>query len=458
MSPSGPRRVPSATASDPSLWHAHPMARPCPAILLTALFLACSSPPDDPPVDDTDPEVPAGPWLDESLDWTPGDTPAELDAVFAEHGGEDAFGALAVDAVRTYLDVEERLRRDDSAGAREQLDALWDRYPVGGEAWGQASWQVNGAHFGYPPAYYGLRMLDDVIDRRQAGADAPASLHLTIVLVDCAEGIQATTLQELEDGGGAEVRLDLDERVLDTDAVFGQATWAFQQYVEAVTLGEASLRIRVARLEDVCVPIETTAGPPRRAAATSLAPVWEGMPDAITGDTDWWWVLYPSAVPEQHAAFDGMEFITGGMARHPGGGPVFLSDDRWVLRIPPHMGSGDWSDVERRTYFPQWLQHEFFHFLFAAYPEFGLEENSHQWFDRGTWPEDFEGRFEADYYAEALHRRLWSAEPPLAYSLRFRPAPDELYEDLTTDDVLGTYRREPVENDWHIGDPSLLMM
>jgi len=68
---------------------------------------------------------------------------------------------------------------------------------------------------------------------------------------------------------------------------------------------------------------------------------------------------------------------------------------------------------------PQWLQHEFFHHVFSAYRKLGLEATSHQWHDRAAWPPDFEGRLEADYYAEALHRRLQlETRPPLHVRLR----------------------------------------
>jgi len=42
------------------------------------------------------------------------------------------------------------------------------------------------------------------------------------------------------------------------------------------------------------------------------------------------------------------------------------------------------------AYFPQWFQHEFFHHLYRSYPDLKLEAASHQWFDRLSWPRDFE--------------------------------------------------------------------
>jgi hypothetical protein len=48
--------------------------------------------------------------------------------------------------------------------------------------------------------------------------------------------------------------------------------------------------------------------------------------------------------------------------------PFFIIDDRWIVRKPPHIGTGEYSDVERSVYLPQWFQHEFFHHLFRTYP------------------------------------------------------------------------------------------
>lgn len=82
-----------------------------------------------------------------------------------------------------------------------------------------------------------------------------------------------------------------------------------------------------------------------------------------------------------------------------------------ALNISP---TGDMSEVERRMYLPQWLQHKYFHHLFMGeFPEFGLERTSHQWFNSANWPQDFRrqpGR-EADYYAEAVNKRFLRCLP-----------------------------------------------
>ena len=106
--------------------------------------------------------------------------------------------------------------------------------------------------------------------------------------------------------------------------------------------------------------------------------------------------LYPSSIPEGEN-FKGLELISGATNRFEGR-MVWMIDDRWILKRPPQLGDGVYTELERRLYLPQWVQHEYFHHLFlAAFPEFELEATSHQWFNLSNWPEDFEGSREADY-------------------------------------------------------------
>ena len=46
-----------------------------------------------------------------------------------------------------------------------------------------------------------------------------------------------------------------------------------------------------------------------------------------------------------------------------------------------------------------------------------LEAGDHQWFDLSTWPDDFVGKWEPDYYAESIEKRLLDASPTLASGL-----------------------------------------
>jgi uncharacterized protein (TIGR02246 family) len=158
----------------------------------------------------------------------------------------------------------------------------------------------------------------------------------------------------------------------------------------------------------------------------------------IRASTDWWWIIYPSHFPDQEPDFAGQELITGGMSVGPDGrSPAFVIDDLWLVRVPPHLGKGEYTQAERRAFLPQWLQHEFFHHLYRTYPDLKLESQSHQWFNRNLWPADFDGVFEADYYAESIGKRLRGASPPLHIALRYAPPQKDLLAPQLGDSALG---------------------
>lgn len=47
--------------------------------------------------------------------------------------------------------------------------------------------------------------------------------------------------------------------------------------------------------------------------------------------------------------------------------------------------------MDTRLWWASLQQHELYHYLFSLYPEFHLEDEGHQWFDRSKWPQDFQG-------------------------------------------------------------------
>ncbi len=385
--------------------------------------------------------------------------PEELLALWRPQGLE-AFPPLYKEAVTTFLAAEEAIAAGDLAAADGILAALWKKTSPGTARWMTADQRKGGLHFGRPPAYNGLRMLTDVVKHRlvaqqDKSADKfKAEVRLTVVLIGKSHGVQPRTSAELKEGVGVEVQHAIAPELLaDDHRIIHQSLRVFGWYVEAATQGKLSLNVDVVTLDDLDVPVQCTArhaGP----AGGALKQVWDALPGRVHAQTDWWWVMHPGHVPEQHEDFKTVEFITGGMGVGPdGGSPMFLCDDRWLVRKPPHLGQGVYSDFERRCYLPQWLQHEFFHHLFRTWPKFELEKTGHQWFDRSTWPEDFEGRIEPDYYHEALHKRLQPlADPPLHIGLSYRLPDIKVLRRLRSKEIVGSYLREPVENDWHAGE------
>jgi len=388
----------------------------------------------------------------------PSVVPPDLALEFLEPYGVANFSAHHVQALQTFLAVEDHYRTGQYGLAQAKLDALWSQYPAGTSAWGALPVKPFGINIGSPPGYYGLRMLTDMVDWRLAsgvtGDVAPRSVRLTVLLVGETTGIEPTSLADLSNGTGVAVTHTLEPKLLANDHfVVQQSLRLFEDYVFAATEGNLSVDTHVLHLPQVSLPVQANLlpGGSKFAGLSDASEVFDHVSDEDIEATDWWWVLYPSHVPEQYRDFAGAEFITGGMSTGPDNlSPYFIIDDRWLIRKPPHIGTGPMTQVERRAYLPQWLQHEFFHHLFRTYPEFGLETTPHQWFDPANWPSDFVGQYEADYYHEALVKRLQTATPPMHVKLRYATA-DAPWDQISIADVLDTYERLPILNAWHVG-------
>ncbi len=380
----------------------------------------------------------------------------------------------AAPAVRDALDVLLAAQNDYKQGKFEnaagRLGAFWNTYPPGTKDWaaldgaGYQMGRTKGVFLGTPPCYYALRMLTEAVQwrlrsRSPAGNKKITAVPVTlsVILVGHAKGTQPRTKAELDAGGGLPALLALDRSLAADDyRIIRQSLWLFGEYVSAITDGRLTLRVEFVPLPELSIPLTLAPKGPHFGPLTDVAltRIWKSVPKALKSETDWWWILYPSIVPEQYPDFATSEFITGGMGRGPdGSSPCFLIDDRWLVRKPPHLSRGAYTDIERLAYLPQWLQHEFFHHLFALYPEFELEKTSHQWFDHKTWPADFQGVLEPDYYAEALHKRLIPrGKPALSDKLLYAASDPKIVRALNLKSLPGRYRHEPMENDWHEGE------
>ena len=370
--------------------------------------------------------------------------------------GISNFRPQTVRALQVFLDAKTKYEAGQYLAAQAVLDDLWAEYPTGSPTWGTLPTKPFGINIGSPPCYYGLRMLSEMTDFRVNGTQPAAGLEkrvitMTVMLAGQSNGIEPQNQQDLALGTGVPVLHDLDPRITNNDSARVRRSLAFfQEYVFAATNGLLEVQLNIVHLPNVNLSVR--AAFPSFAGLNDNTEIFASIPAQTIANTDWWWLIYPSHVPEQYPAFQNREFITGGMGTGPGStSPMFIVDDRWLVRKPPHIGTGEYSGVEFNAYLPQWLQHEFFHHLFRSYPEFGLEESSHQWFDLSTWPADFTGRYEADYFHEALTKRLQMTTPALHAKLRYATggAP---WDQLSLGQLMGTYQRNPVQNGWHIGD------
>ena len=362
----------------------------------------------------------------------------DLETFYSSHGGQDAFPAHHIQALEALLYGQDDLEAGDWSNARARVDEVFAAMPLSTPIWRQDV-GFEGLNIGDPVAYYGLRMLDQIIDFGEQGATE--SLQLTAVVAPCA----AVTRPTLPDLAPETVQLDIAEEILANDArALRISTDLFRRWVQAIT-GGLHVELVVHTMDD-CTTVGFTDDGEVVLSYPDASGMVDSVPAEISRETDFWWVVAPSGVPGDGSGYD-RHFITGGMGVYGMGRPLFLSDDGWFTRKPEHLGSGPYSEIELRAYQPQWFQHEFMHHLFRTWPEFGLEDTSHQWFDTSTWPGDFVGLWESDYYIEAINKRLLTATPSLSEGLKaadlINPA------SLEPSQISGRYQRQPILNEWH---------
>ncbi len=387
---------------------------------------------------------------------------AEADAFFRDNGVREP-PAITREALAAFIEARRYYLAKDYRKCLTRLEALWARHPIGSADWHQANAPLPVVNIGRPHAYGALLMLTDAARWRLDPASAAARPHrlvLGVVLVGRSRGRFPRTQAELDGGTAPTVTHRLDPRLTAGDhRVVRDSLWLFGESLEALTRGGVRLEPEFIDLPDAVVPVAMTASVPHSASppASAWARVWPAALERAAERPEWWWTIYPSNVPDESPDFARAEFVTGGNGAGPDGRSLrFEIDDKWLLRRPPHLGQGPLTDIELQTYLPTWLQHEFFHHVFARYPELGLERTGHAWFQKENWPPDFVGSFEPDYFHEAAHKRLMTGavEPPAA-RLRYDLPSRAVLARLTLESLAGHYSVKPPLNDWHTGRLSL---
>ena len=230
-------------------------------------------------------------------------------AFLAPYGLEN-FPRQSVRALQVFLDAEDKMRAGHYAAAKAVLDDLWAEYPPGDLSWGSLPTQPFGINIGSPPCYYGLRMLSDMAEWRVNGTRPapglePRTARLTVIVVGESNGIEPRNQQELVDGTGVQVTHQIDPRIEENDyRVVHQSLALFNDYVFAATGGLLTVETQILPLPDVNLDVHATAQP-SYAGLVDASDVWPHVPEVDIAATDWWWILYPSHVPEQYPAFQG---------------------------------------------------------------------------------------------------------------------------------------------------------
>lgn len=370
----------------------------------------------------------------------------------------DVFSAELQAKAGAFFDAQSAYQRGDYAAAKRLLDTIWARYPVA-----SASWMQGGGLPGLAEQepYYALRLLTDATTwrlRRQAAGLVvkPQPLVLTVLMPLKSLANNPATLAELTAGAGPLRTRNLDARAAaDNGLALREALWLYGEYLLACTDGRVQLQMRVWPLNMTAQLRVGESGGTGQVAFQNYDELFAAVPYTVRRTTDQWWLLYPGVVPQAPAIRDTTWFIAGGMSGHDKE-PVFVSDDTWLLqrsRNNQYGAAGPSTTEDRLNYFPQWIHHEFFHHLAQRYPELALEPTSHNWFNRATWPADFVGVHEPDYFNEAMRRRVLAPDggsAELARRLWHKRPGVAFFGLLDVQAILGRYE-VPVEgatNEW----------
>lgn len=266
-------------------------------------------------------------------------------------GGPASFTGLYIQSIDAFFGAERAYRDRDYFRASEILKKFWSDHPPGTREWVTEQNDEGklvlskGPNFGRPVGYYALRMLTECVNWKLRPATGTRSnpVRLTVILVGQSSGVAPRTFDELKNKAGVSVHHTLDP-LLAADGsareILDQSLYLFGDYIGAITEGGLGLEVKVLRLPNLNVPVDAVsitqdvAGTQRtiRIAGLSsdgLNKIWGSVDARALAATDWWFVLYPSHVPEQYPDFAHTDFVTGGMGKgFDGRSPTFIIDDR----------------------------------------------------------------------------------------------------------------------------------
>ena len=342
-------------------------------------------------------------------------TPAALAEFWDRYGAKENFPPLYVELITKLLEAEDKVVDKDYVGARLIVDDLIKKIPLIGDTGveDQGWWAHYGPtqpgkprpFLGEPGPYAHLRMLDEIT---RVGISKPmpgkTPIQMTIVMPECSNIIPDTGPTLLNE------RLNPEIEAVNYKAV-RQSLRLFQSYLLAISGGELNLELKFYKINK-CFEINKETNHVYNFTEPLLQ-----LPKGVAEKTDMFWLIYP------HDNDKGARWNTfsGGISSFNGTSkPVFICDDSWIIKKKaPVQGVGPRTELERRIYLSQWLQHEFFHHLYSAWKvELGIEDNGHPWRDRSTWPADFTGKEEADYYSETIRKRFYQVTPSIAQRLQ----------------------------------------
>ena len=176
-----------------------------------------------------------------------------LPEFYTMYGGSSQFTEHTNAAITTFIDAEDAIAAGEYSTAQELINSLFETYPKGSTIWWNVFNDPNGANLGTPHAYYGVRMMEDIVNYHLSPTSNPAvkTVNMKVILVGCSEGIQPSTDAELQAGTGTFISNSLDEALLEDDyCIIDQSLDLFLKYITAITFGELQVNVEYIEIKD----------------------------------------------------------------------------------------------------------------------------------------------------------------------------------------------------------------
>ena len=366
----------------------------------------------------------------------PSSPPDPLDVFFemfgqgAANGGRDAFSPDYVTALTTAIQAEDLFYAGLHQETADLIAATWESFPVGTEAWGPIMGEAGKHGEKDSDPYPLLRMVEDMNLFRLVGEipdQAKYNATITVVMAK-ADTVLPTSWDDfdlstglLKPGHGVRKIVGFNDHMLaDHHKVIFDALRTWIAYIEdAVAEAQIDFTLRVIEADDpVICPFRLTEegqiGKFSISCGYPFGNVMNNLPDDVLETTKWYFMAYPY-IPKELTNFtdfqglhdfENINAAWGGTGGCCGGKVMWFGNEMgWtgentdnllgsfrLNTVPfPQLPIRYFTEVETRLWWASLQQHELYHFLFSLYPEFHLEDEGHQWFDRNKWPADFVG-------------------------------------------------------------------
>jgi hypothetical protein len=312
------------------------------------------------------------------------------------------------------LFAEDEVSVGNYSAARTRVANILNKYPFDSDVWKKLDATNPEVNLARPNFYNNFRILDEITS---VALNSPAAtsrrLNMTVIM----QRYSRFQVPEARGGGWITAEIDQTQKTKDYSD-YRQFLNLFRRYIWAITDGQLELNVRFYEVQNMFDYTYDLAS--NTLVRGSYSQPLSNLPAEIRNTTDFFWTVWPDYPTDPK--LDGITInAPEGMGGYQHSGSSYIS---------PHFLSHDTatgkysissSYMTRRAWGPEWLQHEFFHHLFNIFPEYGLENSSHQWFSSSNWPADFVQGFEEDYYAESLKKRLRGSVPSIAARLKTAP-------------------------------------